>query len=214
MKTILLLAKVIQELKWQVFTFKEAEGRFKIEAEDCLHALKVLRQVGALNFKIIPWNSEDPDGIEKFLRKHKEHSLIPAPEKGVMFTKIDRNILKKVINSPTLLDQAIKKVGLYHTKPSFDEKLGKIFFKDKSCNIPPGNQFALCKVVFKQPFGTLIPENDIAFQIDLAHCKETKRTVYDAMLAVNKRIKRDFGISKFMEWRESHVKVQKELFEM
>jgi hypothetical protein len=91
---------------------------------------------------------------------------------------------------------------------------GKISFDEKTCLITMGsyepclipintNQYFLCKLLFKEKFGTPITETDILDAIDFA--KETKRKVYDAMRAVNERIERYFGIKKFIRWRTGRV---------
>jgi hypothetical protein len=88
----------------------------------------------------------------------------------------------------------------------FDEKTGIISMGEKLCDIPINtNQYFLCKALFAEKFGTAITETDI---VDLADwAKETKRSVYDARIAVNKRIKRDLGISNFIRWRTGRVRI-------
>ena len=86
----------------------------------------------------------------------------------------------------------------------FDEKTGIISMGGKPCEIPINtNQYFLCKALFDKKFGTPVTETDIVDMADWA--KDTKRSVYDAMNAVNKRIKSDLGIEKFIKWKTGRV---------
>ena len=92
------------------------------------------------------------------------------------------------------------------TKIKFDAKTGKITIGSKICPVPINtNQYFLCKILFAVPFGTPVTETDIVDTIDWA--KETKRSVYDAMNAVNKRIENDLNIEKFMKWKTGRVRI-------
>ena len=74
----------------------------------------------------------------------------------------------------------------------------------KPCEIPINtNQYFLCKALFDKKFGTPVTETDIVDMADWA--KDTKRSVYDAMNAVNKRIKNDLSIDKFIKWKTGRV---------
>jgi hypothetical protein len=92
------------------------------------------------------------------------------------------------------------------TKIRFDEKTGIISMGGKPCPIPINtNQYFLCKALFAEKFGTAITETYI---VDLADwAKETKRSVYDARIAVNKRIEKDLGISNLIRWRTGRVRI-------
>jgi len=95
------------------------------------------------------------------------------------------------------------------TRIKFDMKTGIINIGGKLCEIPINtNQYFLCKILFAVPFGTPVTETDIVDMIDWA--KETKRSVYDAMSAVNKRIKSDLGIDKFIKWKTGRVRIDYE----
>ena len=91
-------------------------------------------------------------------------------------------------------------------KIRFNEETGKITIGGNVCPIPINtNQYFLCKVLFAVPFGTPVTETDIVDMIDWA--KETKRSVYDAMNAVNKRIESDLNIEKFIKWKTGRVRI-------
>ena len=88
--------------------------------------------------------------------------------------------------------------------PSFDENKSMIIWNKEECPIPlKTNQYFLCKKMFSIPFGERVKEIDILDLIDWG--KDTKRSVYDAMLAVNKNIKNHFDIEKFFKWSNNHV---------
>ena len=89
-------------------------------------------------------------------------------------------------------------------KIRFNAETGIISMGVKTCPIPINtNQYFLCKVLFKEKFGTTITETDIVDMIDWA--KDTKRSVYDARIAVNKRVERDLGIEEFIRWKTGRV---------
>lgn len=89
----------------------------------------------------------------------------------------------------------------------FDEKSGIISMGGKTCPITINtNHYFLCKILFKEKFGTPVTETDIVDMIDWA--KDTKRGVYDAMNAVNKKIKADLGIDKFFRWKTGRVWIE------
>ena len=95
------------------------------------------------------------------------------------------------------------------TKIRFNEKTGKITFGSKVCPVPINtNQYFLCKALFEKKFGTSVTETDIVDMADWA--KDTKRSVYDAMNAVNKRIESDLNIEKFFKWKTGRVRIDYE----
>ena len=101
---------------------------------------------------------------------------------------------------------ASKPEKLVDARIRFDERTGVISIGEKPCEIPINtNQYFLCKALFAEKFGNAITETDIVDMADWA--KDTKRSVYDARIAVNKRIKRDLGISNFIRWRTGRVRI-------
>lgn len=90
------------------------------------------------------------------------------------------------------------------TKIRFDEKTGIISVGEKICDIPINtNEYFVCKAVFAVPFGTPVKEIDIFDYMDWA--KEHKDSVYDAMRAVNKKVKKKLGIEKLMKWKVRRI---------
>jgi hypothetical protein len=90
------------------------------------------------------------------------------------------------------------------TKIRFDEKTGIINMGGKTCPIPINtNQYFICKALFVVPFGTLVKEIDILDDMDLA--KDYRDTVYDAMREINRKLKQNFGIKKFMKWKVRRI---------
>lgn len=98
---------------------------------------------------------------------------------------------------------------LIDTKIRFNEKTGVIKMGTRVCPVPINtNQYFLCKALFVLPFDTPVTETDIVDMADWA--KDTKRSVYDAMNAVNKRIKEDLDIEKFIKWKTGRVRIDYE----
>lgn len=87
----------------------------------------------------------------------------------------------------------------------FDEMTGLISMgTHKPCPIEiNSHHYFVCKLLFREKFGTRVAEIDILDQIDFAN--ESKRRVYDAMRGVNKKIKEHFGIDRFIQWRTGRV---------
>lgn len=95
------------------------------------------------------------------------------------------------------------------TKITFNDKTSEIRMGTRVCPVPINtNQYFLCKALFVVPFGTPVTETDIVDMADWA--KDTKRSVYDAMNAVNKRIKEDLSIEKFIKWKTGRVRIDYE----
>ncbi|MBM3206403.1 MAG: hypothetical protein FJZ43_02165 [Candidatus Staskawiczbacteria bacterium] len=238
-KEIVLLAKYLKEFGGSVYSFDWFEEKFKIKNDVCLHVLNILKEAGAIDFGIMPWHHNgEPDKMDEFLNENidlvtkepiKELKIITRETKegnfkektvkyaslhdfGVVILNTDIKLLSKIIASPSSLDAVFKKIGLYPQKPVFNEKEGKIFLLDKSCSIPAGNQFELCKTVFGRPIGEWIAENDLANAIDITGSKKGNRYIYDTMLAVNEKVKEKLGVEDLMEWDLSKLRIRKELF--
>ncbi len=95
------------------------------------------------------------------------------------------------------------------TRIIFDEKTGDISRGGKVCPITINtNQYFLCKALFAVPFGTPVMEIDIMETADLAR-REPKRSIRDARLAVNKKIKEKFGIDEFICWKKQRAWIKK-----
>ena len=86
----------------------------------------------------------------------------------------------------------------------FDEKTGIISMGGKLCPIPINtNQYFLCKTIFAVPFGTLVKEIDFLDLMDWA--KDSKDSVYDAMRAINKKVKHKLEIDKLLKWKVRRI---------
>lgn len=108
-----------------------------------------------------------------------------------------------------LNDEPVPEQKPVDTKIVFNEETGEITRGGKVCLIPINtNQYFLCKALFDKKFGTDVTETDIVDMADWA--KDTKRSVYDARGAVNKRVKEKLGISNFIRWRTGRVRIDYE----
>lgn len=190
-----------------VFGFNDLEKGVGLKRSQIVHALDVLRNLGVLTYQIIPWNSTEDNIFNKFNNGEKETNT--QTEKGVAW-KADNSLLRKVLKSEVKLTAAALKVGGYLSLPKFLEKESKIIFENKECVIPVGNQFAICRVVFENPLGEWVKENDILSSFDQE--KDNRRSVRDAILLINRKVKKCFGIDKLIEYSNSRARIKKELF--
>lgn len=156
--------------------------------------LKKKKLVGHVDIVDIP--SKTLDGVpitrhEFFIIDPNKFALIKERQRLVNFDKEE---------------SATKQGKILSGKLSFEENSGKITLGKEACEIPlMTNQYFLCKEVFRRPFGTRIEEIDI---LDLSEWrKDTSRSVYDAMRAVNDKAKRDLGTEIF-NWRNNHLWVK------
>jgi len=100
-------------------------------------------------------------------------------------------------------------ISIAQGKLSFDEHTGDIILGGEKCPLPlQTNQYFLCKKMFGVPFGTRVKEIEVLDLIDWD--KDSKRSVYDAMRAINQRAKKFLGIEIF-NWRNNHIWI-KEVF--
>ena len=158
------------------------------------------------NFPISDLDIGDQKAVLTELKKKKIIAGFKPDDGDFLITKPSRSMISdfyfKLKNKPALKPE--KPVDT--KKIRFDEKTGMISMGGKPCEIPINtNQYFLCKALFAEKFGTAITETDIVDMSDWA--KDTKRSVYDARIAVNKRIERDLGISDFIRWRTGRVRI-------
>lgn len=145
----------------------------------------------------------DQQAILTELKKKKIIAGFKSDDGDFVITKPSRSMLKdyflKLKDKPTEPEMPVD------IKIRFDEKTGFITMGAfKPCKIViNSHHYFVCKLLFREKFGTRVAEIDILDQIDFA--KESKRRVYDAMRAVNKKIKAHFGIERFIHWRTGRV---------
>ncbi len=89
-------------------------------------------------------------------------------------------------------------------KLRFNVETGIIRLGVRTCPIPINtNQYFLCKTIFAVSFGTLVKEIDFLDLMDWA--KDSKDSVYDAMRAVNGKVKQKLGIDKLLKWKVRRI---------
>ena len=173
--------------------------------ESCTDVTNRLPKKVYFNFLSPNFDISDQKVVLTELKKKKIIVNFKLDGDDFVISKPSRSMLNnyyfKLKNKPApQLEQPID------TKIKFDAKTGKITIGSKICPVPINtNQYFLCKILFAVPFGTPVTETDIVDTIDWA--KETKRSVYDAMNAVNKRIENDLNIEKFMKWKTGRVRI-------
>lgn len=155
------------------------------------------------NFPISDLDIGDQKTVLTELKKKKIIASFKLDDGDFIISKPSRSMLSdfysKLKNKP-----APKLEKPVDTKIMFDEKTGIISMGGKPCEIPINtNQYFLCKTIFAVPFGTLVKEIDSLDLMDWA--KDSKDSVYDAMRAVNKKIKHDLGIDKLLKWKVRRI---------
>lgn len=94
----------------------------------------------------------------------------------------------------------------------FVENPPQIIFGDIKIPIPPDSkQLYVCRVMFNNEKGKIVSWDEIAEEIDGGKCnsgKETNwRAVYDAVLAINKKVKRKTGKKLFQTSHKSFHRI-------
>jgi hypothetical protein len=156
------------------------------------------------NFPISDLDIGDQKTVLAELKKKKIIASFKPDDGDFVISKPSRSMLSdyyfKLKDKP-----GPKPEKLVDTKIRFDEKTGFITMgAHKPCPIViNSHHYFVCKLLFTEKFGTRVTETDILDQIDYA--KESKRRIYDAMRAVNKKIKTHFGIERFIHWKTGRV---------
>ena len=155
------------------------------------------------NYSVSISDINEQKSILTELKKKKVIANFKLDDCDFVISKPSRSMLSnyylKLKNKPV---QETEKVA--DTTLRFNVETGMISMGSKPCSIPLNtNQYFLCKALFDKGFGKTITETDIVDMADWA--KDTKRSVYDAKIAVNKRIKEYLGINNFIRWKTGRV---------
>ncbi len=104
-----------------------------------------------------------------------------------------------------LKDMAQAKAGTH--KITFDPKTSTLFHDGEECSVPDGTlQHYTCKLVFKNR-NVPVAEQDI---IDAAGFGDnSQRPIYDATIAVNRRIFESFGIKNYLKDNVGKVRINR-----
>lgn len=176
----------------------------------------------------IPYNriKLKKDIIYKILNKLDKEKLIEMIDYANYLLKAKKNgldidfddVYKNFVNNNLLIKPNFNKLEVFikkykysanlFGKPYFNKDESKIIWGNSECKVPKnGNEYFVCKVMFKEKFFTKIKEIDILIKIDLLKRDTTKakRTVYDAMRAVNKRMEKSFKVKQFFEYKNNHI---------
>lgn len=221
---VLLIGKFFSEGRGVAFPLFEFEEELGIKRELILRSLAIFKKLGAGEYRVIPWNPSDPneDDVDIWKRfakssginkpKTQSEKTYHINDEGVMVLfNLDK--LKSIINHPERITDELLEEAKFYPLPTFDEKKSELKFEDKECPIPPStHQFYLCKAIFSpsHKIGDWITEQEILDHIDMENTGP--RTVYDAMLAVNKLVRARLGVDKFIKMENSRFRIRKELF--
>jgi len=100
-----------------------------------------------------------------------------------------------------------KKINI---KPALDEASRSVIFLNKKSSIPAGNQWILCKELFKKNAGDWVNEDDVVENFTRG---DNKQSFYDAHKALNKRIEKDLGIVDFIEYGTAMARINPKMIE-
>lgn len=178
--------------------------------EEVVYTLTILKAASALDFTMIDWDPKDQELIDEFMESIGQYNGNPWLTGGFNVFKRDDVILESIIKSQAVLKDIIKKYGRFTTRPEFIEEESKVIFQEKKCLIPAGFQFAVCKAIFSSPLGEWVKENDI-FELG-DRSKEKSRSVKDAIIEVNRKVKKHLNIDGLIEYNKSRARIRKELF--
>jgi len=147
------------------------------------------------------------DEQKALLGELKKNKLIKSfiwEDGDFIITKPSRSGIIEFFNKTENKKGESKETGPIDSKIKFNEQTGIISMGVKTCPIPINtNQYFLCKTIFAVPFGTLVKEIDFLDLMDWA--KDSKDSVYDAMRAINGKIKQKLGIDKFLKWKVRRI---------
>jgi hypothetical protein len=132
--------------------------------------------------------------IKSFSLEDGDFVITKPSRSGILdyLYELERPKIKQKENRPT--DNKLK----------FNTETGLISLGVKTCPIPINtNQYFLCKAIFAVPFGTMVKEIDFLDLMDWA--KDSKDSVYDAMRAVNGKVKQKLGIDKLLKWKVRRI---------
>ena len=156
------------------------------------------------NYSLSNFDLSDQKAVLAELKKKKIISSFKMDDDGFVISKPSRFMLSDYYSK--LKDRPEPKTEVpIDTTIRFDEKTGSITMgSHKPCPIViNSHHYFVCKLLFREKFGTRVTETDILDQIDYA--KESKRRIYDAMRAVNKKMEAHFGIERFIHWKTGRV---------
>lgn len=102
----------------------------------------------------------------------------------------------------------LKNKKLMELKLKFDFDKGILTYGDKAYVFNKwDNQGIVLKTIFSHEYGVDIDVEEIRNALDIARIKEEKRTIYDAVLAINKKAEQYLNIEPLLVWQKSTVKI-------
>jgi hypothetical protein len=125
--------------------------------------------------------------------------------------KLTQRILDKVekvisLNNGNTPDSKWWKKG---ELPTYNKKDGLILLGGQHCELPLGsNQSVLCDALFDLPLGEWLKDSDVRDNF----YKVNESSFYNAMRAINQEVKTKWGITEFLCYEASRVRIKKEIF--
>lgn len=102
----------------------------------------------------------------------------------------------------------LKNKKLMELKLKFDFEKGIITYEDKIYNFNKwDNQGIVLETIFNHEYGVNVDVEEIRNALDRAKIKEKKRTIKDAVYAINKKAEQYLNIKLLLIWQRSTVKI-------
>lgn len=162
-------------------------------------------------------------GVESFKKEEHGHleftraiyNLWKEAVISILFFEIlavsDKSVtFRVVVQKNNKSKKKVKEKGPKLTKPLFIEEDGEIKFNGKTCKLPLNtNQYFLCKILFCETSKTRVTEQEILDSVDWD--RDNKRSVYDAMRAVNLKTKKHLNVDQFLKWMNGSVWINQDM---
>jgi hypothetical protein len=102
----------------------------------------------------------------------------------------------------------LKNKKLMELKLKFDPDKCIISYEGKTCDFNKwDNQGVVLKTIFDHEYGVEVDVEEIRSALDIARIKEEKRTIYDAVIAINKKAEQGLHLKPLLVWQKSTVKI-------
>ena len=162
------------------------------------------------------WRSQVTIQLDRIAFQNFYDRFTPIFEKRVKNTTDSSEIQNQQLTSILPTGSESIKESLKGKTISFDAEKAKLCIGDMECQLPPyKNEHYLCKIMFQHPVDEPVEWQDIydamarsieKYSEKVKDTKENRRPVYDAMLAVNGRVKELLNTDDdFLRWQEKTV---------
>jgi len=193
----------------------------KVEAQQICELLK---KKGFIAFEYMPFDDRervfitfdsgrvsdylDPHGAMRFFSIRDEESSLPAEMGGVNLSR-----LEEIVDSESLRDELAKDL---RPEIRYNSKTAELMSDGRNVSLGSHNSRVIAEKIFSQPFGTRIPEEDIAFKLDDTKIDgEFKKGdtagytyLYNSINRVNDKIEELTGIHRLIQYKRGKIWIE------